>query len=71
MIADYNLLELKQHILSEHIMTLLTDCLRKVLLRPLPRVLISKVMACNIFLKFYNGVKLPALGLGTWQVSMC
>jgi hypothetical protein len=27
-------------------------------------------MACKIDLEFYNGLKMPALGLGTWRVSM-
>lgn len=26
-------------------------------------------MACDKFLTFNNGVKMPALGIGTWQVS--
>lgn len=26
-------------------------------------------MACKKFLTFNNGVKMPALGIGTWQVS--
>lgn len=27
-------------------------------------------MACDKFLTFNNGVKMPALGIGTWQVCI-
>lgn len=27
-------------------------------------------MACDKFLTFNNGEKMPALGIGTWQVSV-